>query len=114
MAVAVVLGERFKRLPASWHEFVAYAVQIDLLDHEIRNEILARSSQLKGFSALNYINDAVIAFLPPKHMAVMSYRAYLRWGGQEFLARLLRFEVEVDCMGDMTNPHPFNQPSCRR
>lgn len=114
MAVAVVLGEKFKRLPASWHVFIAYAVQLDLLDREIRNEILARSLQLKGFSELNYINDFVIALLPPQHMAVMSYRAYLKWGGQEFLARLLRFEVEVGCMGDMTSPSPLGQPSCRR
>lgn len=112
MAVAVVLGDKFKRLAASWHEFVAYAVQVDLLDREIRNEVLARNPQLKGFSAYGEVNDYVIGFLAPEQMALMSYKAYKGWGGQEFLGRLLRFEVAVGCMGDMTNP--VNQPSCRR
>lgn len=112
MAVAVVMGERFKTLPASWQEFVAYAVQLDLLDTEIRNEVLARNPQLKGFQAFADLNDYVVGFLAPEQMALMSYKAYQAWGGQEFLGRLLRFEVDVGCMADMTSA--FNQPSCRR
>jgi len=112
LAIAVVLGKRFRELSASWHEFVAYAIQLDLLDREIRNEVLTRNPELNGFAAFGEVNDYIIGFLPPGQMALMSHRAYRRWGGPEFLGRLLRFEVNVGCTGDMTNP--VNQPSCRR
>lgn len=111
MAVAAILREDFDRLPRSWHEFIAYWVQLDLLEKEVRQEVLSRYADMAGFSAVNEVNDFLVEFLPPERLALMSYKAYRRWGGQEFLGRLLRFEVEVNCMGDLTNPS--NQPSCR-
>lgn len=37
------------RLPREWHEFIAYAIQIDLMDRQLRSELLAQQAHVQPF-----------------------------------------------------------------
>lgn len=103
-AATAVLGDRSGRLPRAWHEFIAYSVQLELMTPATRDAVLARNSDAPAFSTLLQVNDLLAELLPPKLMALMSYKAYRRWGDQAFLERLLRFQVPINCMNDPTFP----------
>ncbi len=104
MAVATILGDDFSKLTRAWHEYIAYTVQLDLMTAEIREQVLARNPDVPAFSTAFQVNDFVAGLLPPQLMALMSYRAYRNWGGKALLGRLLRFQVPINCMNDLTYP----------
>lgn len=109
-AVAAVLGDEFGRLPRAWHEFIAYSVQLALTTAGIREAVLARNPDVPAFETVFQVNDLLTGLLPPQLMALMSYKAYRSWGGKEFLAQLLQFQVPINCMNDLT--FPVDQPRC--
>ena len=111
-AVAAVLGDEFGRLPRAWHEFIAYSVQLDLTTAGVREAVLAHNPDVPAFSTVLQVNDFLAELLPPKLMALMSYKAYRHWGEKSFLTRLLRFQVPMNCMNDPT--FPAGDTRCRQ
>ena len=95
----IIRGDR-KRLPHEWHEFIAYAVQLDLMDRELLDEVLAKAASVQAFATLSEVNEFTYS-MNPEVFAVAAYRTYREKGAQRFVGQLLRGEVV---------PPPFSYP----
>jgi hypothetical protein len=101
IAVWQILGrEAAKRLAPEWHEFIAYAVQLDLMDPELRGEVLAKLPDVRAFAELSEVNEFTYG-MNPDVFAVAAYLTYRERGAAEFVRRLLRGEI---------TPPPFILP----
>lgn len=100
MAVWEILGATHAHLGREWHEFIAYAIQLDLMDGQLLNELLARYTEAHAVGHLLEINEFTYG-MNPEVFAVVAYKTYLGKGGTAFLAQLLRGEVL---------PPPFSYP----
>jgi len=92
--IAQIMGDQYEKLPHAWHEALAYAVQIDLMPNQLREDVLARYPAEEGFSNTLQINELVYG-LDPDRFAVAAYRTYTRGDRAEFLRRAMRFEFEM-------------------
>ena len=92
MAVWEILGATHARLGREWHEFIAYAIQLDLMDGELLNELLARYTTAQAIGHLTEINEFTYG-MNPEAFSVVAYKTYLARGGTKFLGQLLRGEV---------------------
>jgi hypothetical protein len=92
MAVWQIIGPDPDRLPREWHEFIAYAVQLDLMDRELLATVLARSASVEAFSDLLGVNEFTHG-MNPDAFAVASYRTYRERSAGAFVGQLLRAEV---------------------
>ena len=99
MAVWQVLGRDSGRLPHEWHEFIAYAVQLHLMDPE-RRKALANFSDIMAFADLSAVNEFTHG-MNPDAFAVAAYLTYREKGAEAFVRQLLRGEVV---------PPPFAPP----
>ena len=65
IAVWQILGpEAAGRLPREWHEFIAYAIQLDLLDAGLRGRVLANFSDVRAFEELSAVNEFTYGMNP--------------------------------------------------
>lgn len=94
MAIVRILGREAARLRREWHEFIAYAVQIDLMDIELRSRILGRYATIEPASDLPQINRFTFEAMAPDEFAVLAFVTYRAHGGPHLVRRLLTFEVE--------------------
>lgn len=92
IAVWQILGPEAERLPREWHEFIAYAVQLDLMDPEILKGVLARFSDVHAFDELSEVNEFTYG-MNPEVFAVAAYLTFRKRGAQNFVRRLLRAEI---------------------
>ena len=92
IAVWQILGPEAERLPREWHEFIAYAVQLDLMDPEILKDVLAHFSDVHAFDELSEVNEFTYG-MNPEVFAVAAYLTYRKRGAQNFVRRLLRAEI---------------------
>lgn len=101
MAIWQVLSVTHVRLGREWHEFVAYVIQLDLMDDQLRSALLARYAQAHAIRYLEEINEFTYG-MNPEIFAVIAYKTYLARGGSNFLGQILRGEV---------SPPIFSYPS---
>ena len=92
IAVWRILGRDPGRLRREWHEFIAYAVQFQLMNPEMRREVLANFSDVKAFPDLSAVNEFTYG-MDPEVFAVGAYLTYREKGAEEFVRGLLRGEI---------------------
>ncbi len=106
-AVVQILGIRGPALPREWHEFIAYAVQLELMESAIRDRILERYSKVAPARALTEINPFTHGLADPDTLAVLVFKSYRRFGGRDLIRRLLTAEF-VPTPVDRMMPFPPN------
>ena len=89
-----------KPLRPEWHEFIAYAVQFDLMDAGLRNKVLGAHTGVGPISDLSEVNEFSYG-MNPDGFAVVAYKTYLARGAGTFVRQLLNFEIK---------PPPFSYP----
>lgn len=87
-----VNGDR-KRLRPEWHEFMAYAIQLDLMDPELLNQVLVAHGDVGAVKDLTEINEFSYG-MNPEGFAVVAYRTYLERGAAAFVRQLLKSEIK--------------------
>ena len=92
IAVWQILGPDARRLRHEWHEFVAYAIQLHLMDGALVSTLLANFSDARAFDDLTEVNEFVYG-MNPDRFAVMAYLTYREKGAQDFVRGLLRGEI---------------------
>jgi len=92
MAVWQIIGGDREHLPHEWHEFIAYAVQLDLMDRELLDKVLANAASVQAFTTLSQVNEFTYG-MNPDVFAVAAYRTYREQGAERFVGQLLRGEV---------------------
>ena len=86
-------GSSFRELAHHWHEFLAYSIQIDLLDEETKKELLANYPNATPFSDPGSVNSFFYESEPELY-AVRAYLSTHAWGGKKFIADLLKLNVK--------------------
>lgn len=92
IAVWQILGPNARRMRHEWHEFVAYAIQLDRMDGPLLRTLLANDPDARAFADLSEVNEFIYG-MNPDVFAIMAYLTYREKGGQEFVRRLLRGEI---------------------
>ena len=92
MAVWEVVDRDRSRLRREWHEFIAYAVQLDLMEPRLREGVLAAQARVRSFKNLAEVNEFT-SRMDPDVFAVAAYKTYIAEGGTAFVAQLLRGEI---------------------
>lgn len=100
IAVWQILGRDAERLPREWHEFIAYAVQLDLMGPDLRAAVLAKLADVRAFDELYAVNEFTYG-MNPDGFAVAAYLTYRKQGAETFVRQLLRREFI---------PPPFSFP----
>jgi hypothetical protein len=100
LAVWQAVNRDRKRLRPEWHEFVAYAIQLELMDPDLRKEVLVTNQSVSAAKDLTEINEFSHG-MNPEGFAVMAYKTYLERGGERFVRQLLNSEII---------PPPFSYP----
>ena len=100
IAVWQILGAEARRLPREWHEFIAYAIQLDLMDSKLRATVLANFAEVRAVADLSAVNEFTYG-MDPDVFAVTAYRTYRERGAEDLVRALLR--------GDIVPP-PFSFP----
>ena len=78
-------------IPA-WHEFIAYSVQFDLMDRELKSKVLANYPDARAFQFPESVNPIVYA-ADPDEFGVSSYLFTEANSGPRFIGQLLVKEV---------------------
>lgn len=92
LAVRLMLGERSARVPRHWQEFIAYAIQIELMPMALREPILQAAPDAQAFSSLFHVNEFLYG-LDPEVFALASYRTYIARGRGALVRQILSFEL---------------------
>ena len=92
LAVWEVLKGDPKRLRREWHEFIAYAIQLDLMDPDLRQEVIAAHADVAPVKELAEINEFSYG-MNPDGFAVLAFKTYLDRGGAVFVRQLLNGEI---------------------
>lgn len=90
--VANLLGREYQKFAKAWHEFIAYSVQFDLMDRELKNKVLANYPDARAFQFPENVNPIVYA-ADPDEFGVSSYLFTEANGGPRFIGQLLVKEV---------------------
>lgn len=88
-AVVQILATRTMDLPREWHEFIAYAVQFELMEPAVRGRILERYSDVVPVPVLTQINPFTHGLADPDTFAVLVFKSYRKFGGRDLVRRLL-------------------------
>jgi len=90
--VANLLGREYQKFAKAWHEFIAYSVQFDLMDRELKSKVLANYPDARAFQFPESVNPIVYA-ADPDEFGVSSYLFTEANGGPRFIGQLLVKEV---------------------
>lgn len=63
VAVWHFLGERAKILPREWDEFIAYAVQLELMHPGLRDQVLAKFASVRAFDDAVEVNEILYGWI---------------------------------------------------
>jgi hypothetical protein len=95
MATIAVLGDQqHMRLGGAWHEFVAYAVQFELMEPSMRERILAGHPTVTPFESPWAANEMTYA-AEPDNFGLRAYLYAQERGGMAFIKEILESRVEV-------------------
>ena len=100
LAVWEVLQGSSRQLRREWHEFIAYALQLDMMNPDLRQRILTAYADIDPAKDLAEINEFSYG-MNPQVFAVMAFKTYRHRGAAEFVRRLLNAEII---------PPPFSYP----
>ena len=92
MAILQTLKSEYLELPKEWHEFIAYALQIDFLYKDMRHLILYKYAHIEPFENLLGINPYSYGMTDPDIFSVRAYKTFRQQGGSNFLQKLLQLE----------------------
>lgn len=106
MAILRLVGNKYPQLPHEWHEFIAYAVQLELLDESVRVQILERYADVKAFHNLIEINPYIYGLSGPEVFAVRAYKTVQVRGGSRFLKAVVLFEFKPPFFRDVFPMEP--------
>jgi hypothetical protein len=101
MAIWQIVKGDIGRLRPEWHEFIAYAVQIALMDERLREQLLTKHATVQPFQDLIEVNEFTYG-MHPETFAVAAYLTYRVRGEAGFVRQLLRGEIVPPRV-----PHPF-------
>lgn len=90
-----ILGARYARMSKPWLEFIAAAVQFDLMPPELRSRISQGFPSAEPFAFPEQVNAMIYGFDPDE----FALRAYLHTranGGRSFIRRLLAGDAGID------------------
>jgi len=90
--VANLLGREYQKFAKAWHEFIAYAVQFDLMDRTLKSKVLANYPDAKPFQFPENVN-AIVYAADPDEFAVSAYLFAEANGGPHFIGKLLAKDV---------------------
>jgi hypothetical protein len=85
------------RLRREWHEFVAYAVQLDRLGARVLRDILTKHADIQAFNRLTQVNELSYG-MNPEAFAVAAYKTYVARSGPALIRQLL--------VGELLPPEP--------
>lgn len=88
VAVWHFLGARARALPREWHEFVAYAIQLELMEPAMRSRVLANFAAVRPFDRFAEVNEFTYG-MDPEAFAVAAYRTYRQGGEGKFILDVL-------------------------
>ena len=97
MAMHRTLGERTRELPLHWQEFVAYAVQFDLMSSPLREEILSAHPEITAYESLWHVHEFTYAGAP-EAFAISAYKTYVQRGRTNFLWQVLHSKIQLPGM----------------
>lgn len=102
-AIWTVAGGDRSAIGHAWSEFIAYAVQLELMAPAMREEILARHSDVRPFDVPTEVNRITHAFDPDG----FGLRAYLfaeAHGGKAFIGQILDGEAGFETTDVVIEP----------
>jgi len=92
MAVWQILGREAEQLRHEWHEFIAYAVQLHLMDPQLLTRVRANFSGVRPFTDFSEVNEFTHG-MNPDAFAIAAYLTYRERGAERFVRALLRGEL---------------------
>jgi hypothetical protein len=90
--VANSLGNRYQKLAKVWHEFIAYAVQPEIMESDLKSKVLANYPDARPFQFLESVNPVVYA-ADPDEFGISAYLFTVANGGPKFIGQILVKEV---------------------
>jgi len=93
MAVTRILGKDSPRLRREWHEFIAAAIQFELMPADLRASVLDRYPGMTPAEDLREINAMTHELADPGDFGVLAYKTYQAHGRTELIRRLITFEI---------------------
>jgi len=90
--VASLLGSEYQKFAKAWLEFVAYSVQLGIMDPELRSKVLANYPDTRPFQFPENVN-AIVYAADPDEFGVSAYLFTEANGGPAFIAQLLAKKV---------------------
>lgn len=90
--VAGLLGSEYQKLGKAWHEFIAYAVQFDLMDRGLKSAVLANYPHAQPFAFPASVNS-IVHCADPDAFGVSAYLYTEANGGAPFIGRILAKQV---------------------
>lgn len=93
-SIWTILRSRSAHLRREWHEFLAYAIQFEMMEPAPRDKVLDGFHEVLAFTHLGEINEFTYG-MNPEVFAVAAYKTYLARGGSEFVRGVLRDEIEL-------------------
>lgn len=92
MAIWQIISAKKISLRREWHEFIAYAIQLDYMPPRLRDNLLSKQAHVRPFGTFLQINEFT-SRMNPEVFAVASYKTYRARGAGAFVQQLLRAEV---------------------
>lgn len=92
MAIWEIIDGDRGRLRREWHEFIAHAVQLDLMEPQSREKVLVAQPQVGLFEHLTQVNEFTSG-MNSDGFAAAAYKTYLARGSGTFVGKLLRTEI---------------------
>jgi hypothetical protein len=90
--VASLLGSKYQKFGKAWHEFIAYAIQFDLMDGGLKSKVLANYPDAEPFRYPESVN-AIVHAADPDAFGVAAYLFTEANGGLAFIGKILTREV---------------------
>jgi len=94
MATIAVLAEQHARLGKAWHEFVAYAIQFELMAPAMRDRILSDHHTVAPFETPWAVNEMTYA-ADPDIFGLRSFLFARQRGGMAFIKEIFEHRVEI-------------------
>jgi hypothetical protein len=99
MAVGAILGAEFRNLSTPWHEFIAYAVQFELMTPSLLSRALESLPGATAFTSTQQVHSISHA-MDPDAFAIRSFIYERDNGGGQLIVEILNRAALGEGMGD--------------
>ena len=93
LVVVTYMGDRFRSISHVAHEFMAYAVQLSLMDAKLRAKVLKLNPNTP-FENPDYVSPLVYQ-MDPNGFAISSYLSLAKWGDPLVIKKIMDGEVRL-------------------